>query len=213
MRVGFIGLLHFTSRLFQRLLEFLTAHASINHGVPVHQLDRTCGQSLRKLIHCRGCLLTTGTGSSSKVSDTLNGCRRFFQANACRRKSTNISRHFGEIINGLIGVSIQLVNNPRDISHRSAFAGGIRQNRLNSIDFGFIFAKTRHNRLDSKSFYHLSARCHSLISNVLQSSYTENTHCREFRGNMFNIGSDVLKGKGLTNFTEFVKILSRRLQI
>ena len=120
----------------------MATHSSVDDRVPVHKLDRTSGQCLGQLIHgCRS-LLRTRTRNSGKVGDTLDRIHRSLKINTGSCERTDVPRHFGEIINGLIGVGIELIQGSIDLSEVGALFLRISQNGLNRIQLSFILFET-----------------------------------------------------------------------
>ena len=93
----------------QGVLEHLAAHTGSDHGVPVLQFNRAGSQSLRQLVHRRGSLLRVRAGDSCQVRDTLNGRDRCVQVHTSGSKCADVLSHLGEVVDGLVGVGVQLV--------------------------------------------------------------------------------------------------------
>src|SRR5699024_12752233 len=69
----------------------------------------TLFRSLTELIHRGGCLLTRRTRDGSKVRNTLNSLHRGIQLNTSRCERTDVAGHLGEVVDGHVGVAIQLI--------------------------------------------------------------------------------------------------------
>ena len=93
----------------QGVLEHLAAHTGSDHGVPVLQFNRAGSQSLRQLVHSRGRLHRVRTRNSSKVRDALDGRDRRVQVHTSGSKCADVPSHLGEVVDGLVGVGVQLV--------------------------------------------------------------------------------------------------------
>ena len=187
------------------ILEHLTAHASINHRIPVHEFDRSRGHCLRQLIHRGAGLLRRGARNSRKVSDTLNRVHGGIKLNACGCKGADITSHFRKVINRFIGILIQFVEGSINLLKVCALFLGICQNRLHSVNLRLIFGKTRLDRIDrelrSNRLRH--GQCGS--RQILNDGYTGNSKNRELIGYMVNGRSHTVEAEFITSFFEFAK--------
>ena len=138
--------------LFECILEDLTAHTSVNHRVPVHKLDCASSQRLTELIHRGGCLLTRRTRDGSKVRNALNSLHRGIQLNTSRCERTDVASHLGKVIDGHVGVTIQLIKRRIDLGKVCAFFLSISENRLYRVNLRLILSKTRFHRIDGECF-------------------------------------------------------------
>ena len=137
----------FLGSLNQQILKDLAAHASVDDRVPVHKLDRTGGQCLGQLIHgCRS-LLRTRTRNSCEISNTLDRIHRRLQIDTGSCKRTDVPCHFGEIINSLIGVGIELIQSSIDLSEVGSLALGVGKNGLNRVQLSLILFETATNAI------------------------------------------------------------------
>ena len=138
--------------LFECILEDLTAHTSVNHRVPVHKLDCASSQRLTELIHRGGCLLTRRARDGSKVRNTFDSLHRGIQLNTGRCKRTDVAGHLGEVVDGHVGVTIQLIKRRINLRKIRTLFLSISENRLNRVDLGLILGKTRLHGIDGKRF-------------------------------------------------------------
>ena len=154
--------------LFECILEDLTAHTSVNHRVPVHKLDCASSQRLTELIHRGGRLLTRRTRDGSKVRNTFDSLHRGIQLNTSRCERTDVAGHLGEVVDGHVGVTIQLIKRRIDLGKVRTFFLSISENRLNRVDLGLILGKTRLPGIDDKRFSKSPSERHCFCCDIRQ---------------------------------------------
>ena len=158
----------YSRSLFQSILKDLTAHTSINDRVPVHKLDCASGQCLTELIHRGRCLLTRRTRNGSKVRNTFDSLHRSIQLNTSRCERTNVASHLSEVIDGHVGVMIQLIKRRIDLRKVRTFFLSISENRLDRVNLRLVLSKTRLHRIDGERFSKSPSERHCFCCDIRQ---------------------------------------------
>ena len=151
------------SRLQKLRLEFHRCHVRVFNGFPVDQLDISCGQGLRKVIHCTGSLVCICTRYGSHIRHALDSHNSILKADAGIRELTDIGGHILERVNCLIGVGVQLLKILVDLLQRCA---GAHHDRLNRAHLKLVFVKALFERLQCKRFDHPFSGIDDRVGNV-----------------------------------------------
>ena len=154
--------------LFECILEDLTAHTSVNHRVPVHKLDCANSQRLTELIHRGGCLLTRRTRDGSKVRNTFDSLHRGIQLNTSRCKRTDVASHLGKVIDGHVGVTIQLIKRRINLREVRTLFLSISENRLYRVNLRLVLSKTRFHGIDGERFSKSPSERHCFCCDIRQ---------------------------------------------
>ena len=155
----------------KRVLEHLTAHTGINNRVPVHKRNLTGCQCLGKLIHCRRSLLRGGTRNSGQVSDTLDRINGSLKIYTGCGKRTDISGHFGKVVNRLVRIGVQFIQRPVYLLKVCPFMLSVGKDSLHRADLRFIFLKTCFNRVYRKRRNNPFSRVQSGIGDIGKGCY------------------------------------------
>ena len=131
-------------------LHVLVAHTSIGKRHPVHCSQISRRQALGKLVCSTRSSRCVSTRGSSGVRETLNHRSGFLKTQACVSKQTNVTGHVAEVVNRLIGVSIQLGKTCLDVFQTSTLGLGVCQDCLDRSHLQLILLKTFDNWFQSQ---------------------------------------------------------------
>ena len=139
------------------VLELLGGDAGVLQRHPVLKLHRSCGHSLRKLVHSPRGGLGVGASDGCPVRQTLNRRDRVVQPNTGSGELTDIGRHLTEVVDGLVRVGVQLVQSRVHGLDRLALLGSVGENGLNGVELKLVLLHTVDKRLNSEAREHRGA--------------------------------------------------------
>ena len=165
-------------RALQGVLEQFAAHTGVDHRVPVHQRDSTGGDGLRELIHGRSGLRSRRARCRRKVGDTLDRGDSRIQIHTGSGERADVLGHLGEVVDGLIGVLVQLRQCRVDLLQTGALRRGVRQDGLDRVHLELVLAQTSGNALSEHRCDVLGKIGH-LRADGGESTERHRLHCRE----------------------------------
>ena len=154
----------------QGVLKFGGGHVGISKGVPVDYLDGTA-KCLRHLIGCSGHVFSTGTRSSGQVSHTLNCFLCLVYIQSLRGKLTNVTGHLRKVIDGFIGVIIQIIQRRSNILH-GVLTASVCFDDLNGVHLRLVLRQTSLYRVNCKSRGDSFAGINCLVRNIYKGGYS-----------------------------------------
>ena len=196
----------------ERLLHLLAAHAGVLHGVPVHQPHSTGSDGLRKLVHGCGSLGRRGTGCCRQVGNTLNGTDRFLQPNTGRREGTDVARHLAEVVDGLVGVDVELVQSSVDRVDVLALGGCVRQDGLNRVELKLVLLETGLGGVNGEGFDELAADTNSLGCDAAQRRNARDLHQPHVGDNIGRTGDNISESQPTSGFRNIIDALRSALK-
>ena len=192
---------HLHSGIHQLLLKLHRCHIGILDGLPVNQLDITGGQGLAKVIHGAGRFIGICAGNCRHVGDTLNSGHSVIQLYTSIGELANVLGHVCKGIDGLVGVSIQLIQLLIDPVQTLAGAG---HDGLDRAHLQLILVEACCDRLYSKGGGQPFSSIQRRVGDVGKSS-----HCHDLqRGELQLYRLDGLfKSRHIALFSSVIDVL------
>ena len=172
--------------LNQLVLELLGSDAGVLQGHPVLKLHRSRGHSLRKLVHSPRSGLRVGTSDGRPVRQTLNRRDRVVQSDTGSGELTDIGRHLTEVVDGLVRVSVQLVQSRVNGLDRLALLGSVGENGLNGVELKLVLLHTIDKGLNREAREHRGADFCDLSTDAGECAEGNRLESREFARSLGN---------------------------
>ena len=168
------------------VLELLGCDTSVLQGHPVLKLHCSRGHSLRKLVHRPRGGLGIGASDSCPVRQTLNRCDRIVQSNTGSGELTDVGRHLAKVIDGLVRVSVQLVQSRVNSLDRLALLGSVGENGLNGVELKLVLLHTVDKGLNREAREHRGADFCDLSADAGECAEGNRLESREFARSLGN---------------------------